>query len=617
MTNTKAKNEFAPYFLIVVFMFLLIHGVIYTKGFSESQHADLVDTDTYMRLVRVEQLAETGDWYDSVIHRNNYPYGDELHWTRPLDVILLAGAYFLTPFLGFQPGLLTWGIMISPILGIGCILALYWATRSVLNRNSRRLLWLLFIAHTVLIQVFLLGRPDHHSLLMLLFVLLLGGLFRMVGQPQRNRHVLLSGFIAALSLWVSVETIFAIIMIFLALGVLWVIRGESYARQLLLFSLSIFICLAVFLFIERPLSALFVVEYDKISIAHLFVFMQAVLAAYLLTIIKNSSIISKLIRTVLIIMGSGFIIWLIFPAFYKGPLAGINPDIVPIWLSKVMEIRPLWASDPYHKIVIIGSIILFLLYLVYLVAKKQFASNLNLLIPISCGFAIFLPLGIYQIRMDYYLLIIIIILLAVFLDDVLSRITNSNLAASSKALVRVGTLLLFILGLPGIGIGASSLYHPAPNDTLSPDLKALSSYLNAYQANYPQADTILTFLDFGPEILYRTNFNVIAGPYHRNHQGILYTYQVMAANDREQVREMLAQRFIDLLILCPQSAEKNFYNKTHHTSTFYERLIAGDKPGFLEEISLPPNLAESFVIYKIIDVNEGMNLGEEHRLCTS
>jgi asparagine N-glycosylation enzyme membrane subunit Stt3 len=261
--NTKGKNGFLQYFLLVVFMFLLVHVVVYTKAIIETPNAQLVDTDPYMRLVRVEQLAETGDWYDSVIHRSNYPYGDELHWTRPLDVILVAGAYLLSPIQGFQKGLLTWGIMIGPLVGIFCLLALFWATRKILNRNAQRLLWLLFIAQTLLFQIFTFGRPDHHSLLMLLFILLLGCLFRIIDQPHNNKYILISGFIAALSLWVSVETIFAIIMVFVTMTFFWLIRGAAYSRQLLLFSLTIFAFSTAFLFIERPLSALFKVNTIK------------------------------------------------------------------------------------------------------------------------------------------------------------------------------------------------------------------------------------------------------------------------------------------------------------------------------------------------------------------
>jgi len=597
MEIPKRKNEFLPYFLLVVFIFLLILIVSY-NGIGTKEHAELMDTDTYMRLVRVEQLAETGDWYDSVIHRSNYPYGDELHWTRPLDVMLLAGAFALTPFQGFEKGLLSWGIIISPLLGIFCLLALYWATLSVMNKNSRRLLWLLFISQSLLLQVFHFGRPDHHSLLMLLFIILLGCLFRMVNQPDRDKYVFLGGFIAAFSLWVSVETIFAIIMVFVTLGVLWLIRGKAYARQLLLFSLSIFVFSTVFLFIERPLSALFVVEYDKISIAYLFVFMLAVLATYLLTLIRNATMFSKLLKSTLILMASGLAIWLVFPSFYQGPMAGINKALIPIWLSKVSEAQPLWSLDPYHTTIIIGSIILFLLYLIYLVIKQRFETHFNLLIPIISGFVIFLPLGIYQIRMNYYLLLIIILLLAVFLDDIVTKVSNSKLSDISKPLLRVTVMLLFILGLPGIGV-LTSLDNETKSETIQPDLKTLSSFLNDYQQTNPTAETILTFLDFGPEILYRTDFNVMAGPYHRNDQGILYIYEVMATNDFEQAWEMLNERSIDLVILCPKSSETSFYKKSPDQSTFYERLIAGEKPTFLEEIDLPQKLSESFIIFKV------------------
>ncbi|MCX5779754.1 MAG: hypothetical protein NTV45_02825, partial [Firmicutes bacterium] len=329
MEISKNKNYFIKSFLMVTFVFILILLLIYNGGIVPKPHAELVDTDAYMRLVRVEQLATTGDWYDSVIHRSNYPYGDELHWTRPLDVILLAGAYALEPFFGFHKGLLIWGIILSPLLGICSLLALFWATGSVMLAKTQRLVWLLFTVQPILMPVFIFGRPDHHGLLLLLFILTLGCMFRLAEQPD-NRYVVLGGIMAAFSLWISVETIFAIIMVYIALCLLWLIRGEAYARQLLLFSISIFVSSAVFLFIERPLSTLFAVEYDKISIAHLFVFMLAVLATYSLTLIKNVALWPKILNLATILFVSGLSIWVVFPAFYLGPMAGVNPAIVPI-----------------------------------------------------------------------------------------------------------------------------------------------------------------------------------------------------------------------------------------------------------------------------------------------
>ena len=36
---------------------------------------------------------------------------------------------------------------------------------------------------------------------------------------------------------------------------------------------------------------------------------------------------------------------------------------------------------------------------------------------------------------------------------------------------------------------------------------------------------ILAFIFYGPEILYRTGYEVLATPYHRNAQGILDAYE--------------------------------------------------------------------------------------------
>lgn len=594
MPYSKEKVNSIALFLIVALLFLAIQMVSYQMKLKNNG-SELVDTDTYMRLVRVEQLADTGDWYDNVIHRSNYPYGETLHWTRPLDVILLAGAYLFTPFQGFDKGLLTWSIIISPLLGVLCLFALVWATRPVMNKNSQQILWLLFISQTVLLQVFAFGRPDHHSLLLLLFIVLVGCLFRMV--VADTKCVILGGFVGAFAMWVSVETIFAIIMVFITLGVFWMIRGDKYANILSQYSLSLFLFSVIFVFVERPLSSILLVEYDKISIAHLFVFMLAAASSYVLTLNKNAGPSSKSIQSFLLIVVSGVVIYLIFPDFYKGPMAGVNKDIVPLWLDKVREVQPVWSLDVYHKTVLIGTIVLSCMYLFVLGIKQSLSQRPDLFYPLLCGFVVFLPLGIYQIRMDYYLLTIAIIVLSQCLHDIITWISNSGLTSMWKPALRIAISVLFILGLPAIGVMAtpSETSESKRNDA---DLKGLSSFLQDYQKVNPGAQTILAFLDYGPELLYRTDYNVIATPYHRNDSGILYSYFVMASDNSDEAYRLLKERSVDVIII--ESSERNFYKKTADGSNLYERLVAGEKPTFLEEMDLPAELSDQFKIFHVI-----------------
>lgn len=604
MFNRMVKNSSLPIFLLIVFVFLVIQAVAYQQGIITGRISELIDTDAFMRLVRVEQLAESGGWYDSFIHRSNYPYGDNLHWTRPLDILLLVGAYLLTPILGFHKALLYWGIVISPIIGIFSLVALYWAAKPVINRNSLHLLWLLFISQTALLHVFYFGRPDHHSLLLFLFILLMGSLFRMVSSPENHEHAMIGGIIASLSLWISIEAMFAIVVVYITLGFLWLARDESFSRQILIFSLSVLITSTVFLFIERPLPGLLVVEYDKISIVHLYVFSIASLASYLLSFYKNASIGSRLRALGVFLPASGLLIWWIFPDFFRGPMAGINKAIVPIWLDKVNEVQPLWKIGVFYETIIIGSIVLFCMYLMYLYVTKELATYANVVIPSVSGFIVFFPLGIYQARMCTYLMLIVTICLAVFLDALIRRISQANIGHFARTSLRVATIMFFILFLPVTGLVATpndkNENADSENYSNKSSLKSLSIFLNTYHESNPTTATVLTYVDFGPELLYRTDYNYIATPYHRNDQGILYNYKIFTEANLSEVQSMLAERHVDLIVLRSESAKAGSHKQAEDELTFYERLMAGDKPNFLEAVELPAGLNDGFMVYRVI-----------------
>src|SRR5688572_19676258 len=133
----------------------------------------LGDTDAYMRLSRVLELHESGNWFDSRFPRINPPDGHVQHWTRALDALLLAGAWALQPFLGFERALHVWGVLISPVSLALTMVALAWAAQPILSREARMLACLALLLQPAVLAYASLGRPDHHALLLLLFTTLL------------------------------------------------------------------------------------------------------------------------------------------------------------------------------------------------------------------------------------------------------------------------------------------------------------------------------------------------------------------------------------------------------------------------------------------------------------
>lgn len=591
----KAKEKSTPFFIIAVIFFLVLQWGFYCFKLNTSlKGAELIDTDTYMRLVRVEQLVETGDWYDSTIYRNNYPYGDTLHWTRPLDVLLIAGGAPLIPWLGLKDALLKFGIVFSPIIGIFSLLALIWTTKPVMSKKTQNLLLLIFIAQPLLFQIFMFGRPDHHSLLVLLFILLVGSLTHMFTKTNWEKYSILAGFFAAISTWISTEAIFSVIMVYLALVFLWVLNKEKYTLMLREFSFSLLIFTSLFLLIERPVTDFIsAVEYDKISIVYVFVYFTGAVYSLFLSRINSKNTKTRLMWAIILLIPAAAAIWLVYPLFFHGPMVLVNPDIVPIWLSKVSEVQPLHRSGYYFLVTYLGSAGLVLFYGFYLWKKKEYKQISKPLLLYFIGFLIFSALTFYQVRMAYCGLVLITIVLAFMLNNVIAWITK--FPSSLLPLWRSGVILLFILGFPLLGMALTISLAEESNDE-SPPLPALCQYLNDYSQTEPDVETVLAPIDYGPQILYRTDYNIISAPYHRNDSGMLFTEEVMTSNDMGKIEEMLKKRKIDLIVIPLQINE---FDTIDNPSVFFERLKRNQVPDWLTKLKLPEELEDTTAIYRV------------------
>ena len=93
-----------------------VHVVWWLVGDSVVTFGNLVDSDGYARLVRIQRLLETGAWFDFGLPRANRPDGGTLHWTRPLDVLLIILALPLAALIGFSKTLFWAGVLVGPLL---------------------------------------------------------------------------------------------------------------------------------------------------------------------------------------------------------------------------------------------------------------------------------------------------------------------------------------------------------------------------------------------------------------------------------------------------------------------------------------------------------------------
>src|SRR3546814_7177911 len=90
------------------------------------------------------------------------------------------------------------------------------------------------------------------------------------------------------------------------------------------------------------------------------------------------------------------------------------------------------------------------------------------------------------------------------------------------------------------------------------EVRDVAGYLET-DPQWRSPQTVLAFMDIGPELLYRTRHRVIGTPYHRNGDGIFDGHRILASPDLAAARALIEQRRIDLVLLCPSPVERGFY----------------------------------------------------------
>jgi hypothetical protein len=279
-----------------------------------------------------------------------------------------------------------------------------------------------------------------------------------------------------------------------------------------------------------------------------------------------------------------------FPSFFRGPYAGVEPDVIAIWLKQVNEVQPLLSFDRQGSaniVLLLGHTLLTIPYLLILLVKRVKIPDYWW--TFIYGSIMFSILALYQSRWAAYAEIISIIPTVLLLSCVLQRMQKVQQA---ELLIVLRVLVITFFCLAPIVIGTALL--PERSSEPKTITKAVD-FLNQLD----RTSTILTDNDFGPEILYRTRHQVIATPYHRNGAGIMFGYHVMTAETDQEAFELLRMRKVDYILLYPESSEKVIYLNTKSQDTFYRRLLAGQYPLWLRPLILPPELAGEIIIYKV------------------
>jgi len=562
------------------------------------------DPDGFSWLNRVMLLHTSGDWFNATDPRISPPEGLAQHWSRPFDVVLYTGAWIGSRFVPFKDALFGWSLALGPILQIISLVALFWAFRPVMKGTDYLVLGFLYVTQMGIVTTYSFGRPDHQQLLNILFIISIGLTTRILMRPLNIRLCLLAGFISALGIWVSVETLLVVLAVYLCLGGLWLFGTRGLTRKVCYYSSSLALFSIVFLFLEKGHSAFSSVEIDKLSIAFISLLTAISVFWWTVLLLENGKAIqqSAVSRFTLSLIGSLLIIGIMevfFPGFFSGPAAGVDNLYNETRRLKILEARPLvdfgdiasgnWKAEFVRFSYWMGLIIPAIPVIVLKLVKEPNPGKL-FWIFIATTLLIYIPDTFIHLRWIHYAVIILLLPYAFLVSAVLGRVdamTSGLLASVLRILVILLSAGVFIL--PGYIFPEASVASEDPQSGTMKrcEINSIVPLLNKTPGPGESQKKILAFVDYGPEILFRTDHSVYSIPSHRYQTGYTVSYQMMNSSTDEEALCIIESNTPDYILICPNDMKTDFYGRKDRTETFYQHLANKSYPSWINEVENP------------------------------
>ncbi len=580
--------------LSVVFIAYLVMGF---RGASAWTQGRLFDPDCYMHLERARELWKDGSWYDSRSLRVSPPEGHTQHWTRPLDVLILAPAYAVNRILKNPDASLLAVGMFEPVLSLAMLVPLFlWAFRLLIPPTLAWSVPFLLVMQPAVFFTFQPGRSDNPFLSAILFVLFMGILLRLVAGYRSKRIVVGFGLVSALSIWHTVESCIYIALAFLILALFWALDENPKLSTIRNLAYSVTALTGVAIVLERAYTDWSILEMDRVSSLHFLILsLNSAVWTVLCWIQTRGDVplmrsragrVSTLVTVAALQLP--LLMWL---RLIKDPLGKMDSLYAVTRFPLIGEYRPVFNVLGNHYVgLVLWPVAMLLIPLISApILWNQLVTSHDMrrrkLTVISIFVATFFVATCIQIHWAMYLQLITVLPICFLLARIAKGLwaRKSAVQAIMRPLVIGGFIMLPYAPMASISRATHDQEERSTVYLTSDVIRYLSS-----RDRFPEPLTILAHVDLGPELLFRTQHRVLSIPNHRPQRGYDIGYQILGEEEEEDAVRLLRRERIDLILIFENcEAELRFYGRTGGDERLYKLLAKGDPPPGIERLKFP------------------------------
>ena len=598
----------------------------------------LEDPDDVMRLNQVMAWLQGQSWFDLSVPRLSPGDSTVIHWSRLIDVPIALVALPFKPFLGIHHALFIAALLV-PLFWFALFLAMLIAlAQPFVGPDRAKLTSVMALFAPLLLYCFTPGLVDHHGVQILIAGFGLLSLFHILENDRGSFFAVLSALAFACGFWIGAESLPWAMAFIACLGLGAAIRKEFVAHHAALFGL----CLFGFTTILLPLA----LPFDSFSSRALSWFSPAYAlfaglsgAVFVLGWVFGfpvNDLKARFSLYALLGIGAGLGFFALIPNALNGPFADYNAFDSTVALDNIIEAQPLIDSLHVNRFMPVTFVPFVLILLRFLALPViAFFVCLNRALKAKDGSrllwfvqGVFLLAAIllslfWQFRVGRFMELFSIVPITFLLVSWWDRL-RWGLWDRPLFWAEIGTFLVLgplpVVLVPSL-VNKTPLY---PNILLFPAARApapcridpVLRTLNNAQRMGEKPLTIMNTGDSGPEILFATPHNVLAGNY--NVSGNRDSYAFFAALDDADALKTAGKRKADLVLVCRKAPSmylgKDYFASQntellpgddgllHFTNTSKEqpliqRLIRGNPPSWLKPIELFE--ASDYLLFRI------------------
>lgn len=562
----------------IVLAWLAVAIILTVRQMAAIRGFELADPDDHLRLVQVRDLIAGQGWFEHFQYRINPPEGVATHWSRLVDIPLVAVILALTPLVG-QPSAELAAAVIVPLITLLCAMALTARIAAKLlgprAAYASCLVWVMALPAMAQLQPM---RIDHHGWQIVAVLAALNGL--LAHDPRKGGWI--AGLALAAGMSISLELLPFTVLFAAVLGLRWLRDPAAGAWLKHMMQALAAGSVALYLATRGPLTS--EVHCDTVSPAFLAGF---ALAALLVGVIARRPWLSPLALGGLLGAAAALTAacyLLLAPQCLSGPFAELDPVVRDLWYVNVFEGMPVWKQGLSNVVQMVvpplaGLIVLGLALVHARDQRRQLLVDFALLL----GGA--LVIAVLVARFSGVTAALATIPLGFAVAEWLRRASSMQLAGKLAALP-----LIMLALLPGFAVGQAqaAIAAPVPStaEAAAPPLDrrcGLPGSLAALTALPPA--TIFNPFDIGPTLLVHTRHKVIATGHHRASASMRDVIDGYLA-DPAKAEAIVRAHGASYVVACGDLIEARNY-RTFAPTGLMAGLLAGRTPAWLEPVALP------------------------------